>query len=199
MLKRSFDLSFSLLGLFFLAFFFWIIAIAIRLNSSGSVLYRGERIGKNGRLFRILKFRSMVQNAEQKGLAITTAGDKRTTKVGEFLRKYKLDELPQLLNVFIGDMSFVGPRPEAAKYVALLSEIERTKILSVRPGITDWASLKYFNEEKILAQSADPEKLYMNEILPDKILLQLKYVEEQSFIVDIKIIFQTIRRILFGT
>ena len=152
-------------------------------------------MGKNGSLFRIYKFRSMVVNAEKIGGSSTAADDPRITKIGKFVRKYKLDELPQLINVLKGEMSFVGPRPEVQHYVNMFTKEEKA-ILTVRPGITDWASLWNSDEGAILAGSADPEKTYMEEIRPEKIRLQLKYVRERSFLTDINIILQTVLKII---
>lgn len=167
----------------------------IRGEDGGSVFYRGVRVGLNGRAFRIFKFRTMVVNAEKLGGSSTADDDARITRIGKVLRKYKLDELPQLINVLKGEMSFVGPRPEVQHYVDMFTEEERA-ILSVRPGITDWASLWNNDEGAILAGSPDPEKTYMKEIRPEKIRLQLKYVRERSFPVDLKIILQTLFAII---
>jgi lipopolysaccharide/colanic/teichoic acid biosynthesis glycosyltransferase len=170
-------------------------AIVIKLDSKGPVFYRGKRTGRYGKSFRIYKFRTMVVNAEKLGGPSTTNNDPRITKTGQLLRKYKLDELPQFINVLKGEMSFVGPRPEVQHYVEMFTEEEKD-ILNVRPGITDWASLWNPDEGAILAGSLDPEKAYMEKIRPQKIKLQLKYVREQSFWSDLKIIFLTLKTIM---
>ncbi len=194
-MKRFFDLSVSFLGLLFLFPFFFIIAILIKLDSKGKIFYLQERVGKNGRIFKIFKFRTMVANADKKGLLSLGKKDTRITKIGHFLRKYKLDELPQLINVFLGDMSFVGPRPEVEKFVKLYSEEEK-EILAIKPGITDYASLKFIDEEQILGKSQNPERVYIEEIMPKKIALNKKYLREISVITDVKIILRTVFKIL---
>lgn len=195
MLKRLFDILFSILGLILSSAFLLIIAFLIKREDGGPVFYRGVRVGRYGRPFRIFKFRTMVANAEKRGGPSTADDDPRITKVGRFFRKYKLDELPQLINVLKGEMSFVGPRPEVQYYVDMFTEKEQT-ILNVRPGMTDWASLWNPDEGAILAGSPDPEKTYMEKIRPEKIRLQLKYVRERSFWIDFKIIAQTLLTIL---
>ena len=195
MIKRLFDLIFSFLGLTWVASLLITTAILIKLDSPGSVFYRGVRVGKGGRLFRIFKFRTMVPNAEKLGGPSTAGDDPRLTKLAPFLKKYQLDELPQLINVLKGDMSLVGPRPEVQMYVDMMSEEERKNIYSIRPGMTDWASLWNFHEGEILQGSPDPEKTYLEKIRPEKIRLQLKYAKEHSFWVDLKIIFQTVAKI----
>jgi len=195
MVKRIFDFTFSLLGLFFLSPVLFIIAFLIKVNDYGPIFYRGNRIGKNGQPFKIFKFRTMVIDAEKIGGPSTADDDPRITKVGKTLRKYKLDELPQLINVCKGEMSFVGPRPEVKQYVDMFSEEEK-QILTVKPGITDWASLWNPDEGATLAGSPDPEKTYLENIRPEKIRLQLKYVREQTFWIDIIIIFSTLKTIL---
>lgn len=172
-----------------------IIAVLIKDDSNGPVFFRGERIGRSGQLFRIYKFRSMVNNAENLGGPSTSADDSRLTKIGKFLKKYQLDELPQLINVFLGEMSLVGPRPEVKIYIDMMGEEERKIILSVRPGMTDLASLWNFHESEILKGSSDPERTYMEKIRPEKIRLQLEYVKKQSFLLDLKIILKTIFKI----
>jgi lipopolysaccharide/colanic/teichoic acid biosynthesis glycosyltransferase len=171
------------------------IAILIKKEDGGPVFYRGSRVGRFGKLFRIFKFRTMVVNAEKHGGPSTADDDPRITKIGKFVRKFKIDELPQLINVLKGEMSFVGPRPEVQVYVDMFTEEEKA-ILSVRPGITDWASIWNPNEGAVLAGSPDPEKTYMEKIRPEKIRLQLKYVRERSFWNDLKIIAQTIVAII---
>ncbi len=175
--------------------FFLIIALLIVIDSSGGVLYRQERVGKNGKLFKLLKFRTMRPDSDK--LSQITVGDRdpRVTNVGYFLRKYKLDEIPQLLNILKGEMSVVGPRPEVQKYVDLYTEEQRV-VLTVQPGLTDFASLYYVNESEILAQSADPHKSYIEEIMPHKLELNQKYLREKSFFTDLKIILQTILKIV---
>jgi lipopolysaccharide/colanic/teichoic acid biosynthesis glycosyltransferase len=172
------------------------IAAAIKLYDAGPVCYRGPRVGRYGKPFRIFKFRTMVVNADKIGGASTADGDPRVTPVGRFLRKYKLDELPQLLNVLSGEMSLVGPRPEVQLYVDMFTAEEQA-ILNVRPGITDWASLWNPDEGAVLAGSPDPEKTYLEKIRPEKVRLQLKYVREQSFRTDLEILLRTLAAILF--
>ena len=198
MLKRVFDIFFSFFALILVFPLLVIIALLVKLDSPGPVFYRGKRVGKDGRIFRIFKFRTMVPNAEKIGGPSTPADDPRLTKVGRFLKKYQLDELPQLINVIKGEMSLVGPRPEVPFYVNMMTEEEKKVILSVRPGMTDWASLWNFHEGEILKGSSDPEKTYMEKIRPKKIQLQIKYVKERSFWKDIKIILKTILKIFYG-
>ena len=195
MIKRLFDIILSSIGLIVIFPFLLFSVILIKLSSKGPVFYRGKRIGFHGKLFRIFKFRTMVTDAEKLGGPSTADDDPRITKVGRLLRKYKLDELPQLINVLKGEMSFVGPRPEVQHYVDMFTEEEKA-ILSVRPGITDWASLWNPDEGAILAGSSDPEKAYMEKIRPQKLKLQMKYVREQSFWSDLKIIFLTLKAIV---
>ncbi len=198
MLKRVFDIFFSFFALILVFPLLVIIALLVKLDSPGPVFYRGKRVGKDGRIFRIFKFRTMVPDAEEIGGPSTPADDPRLTKVGRFLKKYQLDELPQLINVIKGEMSLVGPRPEVPFYVNMMTEEEKKVILSVRPGMTDWASLWNFHEGEILKGSSDPEKTYMEKIRPKKIQLQIKYVKERSFWKDIKIILKTILKIFYG-
>jgi lipopolysaccharide/colanic/teichoic acid biosynthesis glycosyltransferase len=186
-LKRSLDIALAVAGLLLLAPALLFLAIAIRLSSPGPMFYRGVRVGVNGKLFRIVKFRTMVMNAEALGGSCTSTNDLRITPIGRWLRKYKLDELPQIFNVLKGNMSFVGPRPEVKEYTDLFNEEEK-QILSLRPGITDWATLSNSDEEAILASSANPEQTYLEEIRPQKIKLQLRYVRERTLIVDFRII-----------
>ena len=190
-----FDIMAALCGVILGAPFFLCIALAIKLDSPGSVLYNGVRVGKGGKAFRMHKFRSMVPNADKIGGPSTAGDDVRLTRVGKFLKKFQLDELPQVFNVLKGEMSLVGPRPEVPFYVDMMSEQERSAILSVRPGMTDWASLWNFHEGEVLRGSADPEKAYQEKIRPEKIRLQMKYVRERNFLVDLKIIGQTILKI----
>jgi lipopolysaccharide/colanic/teichoic acid biosynthesis glycosyltransferase len=195
MLKRLFDIISSFFGLVAVSPVLLGIAILIKKEDRGPVFYRGVRVGRFGGPFKIFKFRTMVLNAEKLGGPSTADDDPRITRVGKFIRRYKLDELPQLINVLKGEMSVVGPRPEVQMYVDMFTEEEKS-ILSVRPGITDWASIWNPDEGAILAGSPDPEKTYMETIRPEKIRLQLKYVRERSFWVDLKIIAQTIIAIL---
>ena len=194
-MKKALDILFSLLGLVCLSFVFLIIVILIKLEDRGPVFYRGVRVGRFGKRFRIYKFRTMVINAEKIGGSSTADDDPRITKTGRLLRKFKLDELPQLINVLRGEMSIVGPRPEVSYYVEMFTEEEKA-ILTVCPGITDWASLWNPDEGAVLAGSPDPEKTYMKKIRPEKIRLQLKYVKERSFWIDLKIVFLTLKTIL---
>ena len=193
--KRCFDIFFSLLGISALLWLFLIIAIAIKCSSKGPVLFKQERVGRHGKTFKIWKFRSMVVNAEAKGMQITTEGDNRVTKVGKFIRKTKIDELPQLFNVLSGKMSFVGPRPEVPKYVAMYSD-EQLRVLSVKPGITDLASIEFRNENDLLDGDDDPERKYIEEIMPAKLELNLKYIEKAGFFYDIGLIFKTIGKVI---
>ena len=188
--KRLFDVVVAAIGLALVAPVLVSIAVLVKLCSRGPVLYRGARVGLNGKLFSMLKFRTMVVNAESLGGSATAADDPRLTAVGKFLRRYKLDELPQFLNVLAGDMSLVGPRPEVEKYVNLYSPEEKP-ILTVRPGITDWASIWNSNEAAVLEGSRDPEKAYEELIRPTKLALQLLYVRNHSLLVDLKILFHT--------
>ncbi len=189
-MKRIFDLFFAFLGIMLLLPIYLLIAIFIKLDSKGEILYKQERIGKDGIPFYVLKFRTMVPDAFSKGALTVGSRDPRVTGVGFYLRKYKLDELPQLFNVLFGEMSFVGPRPEVKKYTDLYNENQRV-VLSVKPGITDYASIKYRNENDLLAQSSDPEKLYIEEIMPEKLNLNLKYINDNNVFKDIKIIINT--------
>ncbi len=195
MIKRLFDIVFSIIGLLILSPLFLIIAILIKKEDGGPVFYRGVRVGRYGKPFKIFKFRTMVVDAEKIGGPSTADDDPRLTKIGKKLRKYKLDELPQLINVLKGEMSFVGPRPEVQHYVNMFTEEEKA-ILTVRPGITDWASLWNPDEGAILAGSPDPEQTYMEKIRPTKLKLQLKYVKEVTFLTDLKIIFFTVLTVL---
>ena len=194
-MKRSFDLILSLLGLIVLAPVFAAVAVAIKIESAGPVFYRGVRAGRYGKAFRIFKFRTMVEDADKIGGPSSSADDPRITRVGNFLRRYKLDELPQLLNVLRGEMSLVGPRPEVLQEVLLYTEEEK-RLLDVRPGITDWASIRFRDEGEILRGSADPHAAYREKIRPEKIRLGLEYVERRSFLTDCKIIVSTLKAIL---
>lgn len=190
-LKRGFDFIASTIGFILISPALLIISILIKLTSEGPVLFKQKRVGRYGKEFNILKFRTMVVNAEKLGKQITVGNDSRITKIGAFLRKYKLDELPQLINVIKGDMSLIGPRPEVPKYVALYNENQR-KVLDVRPGITDYASIEYRDENSILAKVNNPEEYYINVIMPHKIDLNMKYIEKNNVLIDIGIIFKTI-------
>jgi lipopolysaccharide/colanic/teichoic acid biosynthesis glycosyltransferase len=193
--KRIFDLILAAIFLILLAPLFIFIAIRIKLDSKGSVFYKQVRVGLHGKDFGIYKFRTMFVGSDKKGLLTVGGNDARITRPGVFLRKYKLDELPQLINVFLGDMSIVGPRPEVRKYVDLYSKAQ-LQVLSVKPGITDYASIEYSRENEILAKATDPEATYIQEIMPAKLALNQKYIREQSFVTDLKIILQTLVKIV---
>ncbi len=195
MAKRIFDCLFSSIGLIIISPIFMLLSLLIALDSQGGIFYKQVRIGKNMRPFKLFKFRTMYANSDKKGLLTVGDNDNRITRVGYYLRKYKLDELPQLINVLIGEMSFVGPRPEVEKYVKLYNN-EQQKVLSVKPGITDWASIRYVNESELLARSSEPEKTYINEIMPAKLAINLEYVKQNNLLIDIKIILHTFRAIL---
>ncbi len=194
--KNIFDFVFGVIGFIILLPFLMIIGILIRIMSPGSVMFEQERIGKDGKPFKILKFRTMVENAEELGPQITIGKDMRVTKIGEFLRKYKIDEFPQIINIINGEMSFVGPRPEVKKYVDLYTP-EQRKVLSIKPGVTDLASIKFKNENEILAQSQNPERTYTEVIMPEKLRINLDYVENASLLYDVKLIFNTIKSVFF--
>lgn len=172
-----------------------LISVIIMLSSKGSIFYIQKRVGYKGKDFNLIKFRTMKPGAENQGLLTVGGRDPRITGVGYFLRKYKLDELPQLINVLIGDMSLVGPRPEVRKYVDLYTNEQRA-VLNLKPGITDYASIEYFNENDLIAQSNDPEETYIKEIMPAKIKLNLKYMNEVGVLTDLRLIFKTFARIL---
>ncbi len=195
MIKRLFDIFLSLIGLILLLPVFLLIAIIIVVDSRGGVFYRQVRVGKDAKDFRLFKFRSMRTDADKKGLLTVGGKDSRITRVGYYIRKYKVDELPQLINVLIGDMSLVGPRPEVRRYTDLYNS-EQQKVLSVKPGITDYASIEYSNENELLGKAVDPEKVYIEEIMPAKLKLNLKYIAEQGVITDLKIIWMTFVKIL---
>jgi lipopolysaccharide/colanic/teichoic acid biosynthesis glycosyltransferase len=195
MAKRGFDILCSAAGLIVLLPLFVLVALLIRIDSRGPVFFRQTRVGKGFRLFSLYKFRSMVSDAAKTGPAITAGNDSRITRMGKVLRKTKIDELPQLINVLKGDMSLVGPRPEVMKYVDLFRQ-EYDSILTVRPGITDFAAIEFRDEEQVLACYALPEEGYVKEVLPQKIELYRKYIQEQSFFLDLRIIFSTLRRIV---
>lgn len=194
-MKRLFDVGCCVLGLIVLAPILLLIALLIRTDSKGPILYVQERIGLNGRPFYIFKFRTMVMDADKKGLLTVGGKDPRVTRIGYSLRRYKLDELPQLFNVLKGDMSLVGPRPEVKKYVDLYSSSQR-EVLTVKPGITDYASIVFVDENDILAKSADPEQAYIQEIMPAKLALNRKYIDEKGLLTDLRIIAKTLLRII---
>jgi lipopolysaccharide/colanic/teichoic acid biosynthesis glycosyltransferase len=190
-MKRIFDVVIALVGLLLLSPLFFVVSLMIKLGSPGPIFFRQERIGRGFHAFNIYKFRTMVQDASLKGGSITFSGDPRITRVGKFLRKTKIDELPQLINVLKGEISFVGPRPEVRKYVELFRQ-DYEEILKVRPGITDLASLKYRDEEAVLAHSKDPDREYLNRVLPDKIALAKEYRRRSSFFFDVTLILKTL-------
>lgn len=192
--KRAFDIFFALLGLILFSPFMIFVAFFIKCDSSGPVFYRGTRVGLHGEKFKIFKFRTMVENAEKTGGPSTALNDPRLTKVGRFLRKYKLDELPQLINIILGTMSFVGPRPQVEKYTDMYHEKEKI-ILDVKPGITDYASIKFINLDQILSDEGVDEK-YLREIEPEKNKLRIRYATECSFLVDLHILLMTFVQLL---
>jgi lipopolysaccharide/colanic/teichoic acid biosynthesis glycosyltransferase len=193
--KRLFDIVASAIGLLVLWPVFLVIAVLIKLEDGGPVFYRQERIGYKGRLFKIWKFRTMVVNADKLGKPLTVGRDPRITRVGYWLRKFKLDELPQLLNVLLGEMSLVGPRPEVPQYVALYTP-EQRRVLDLVPGITDPASIKFANEAELLAEASDPEKFYIEHIMPTKIRLNMEYASHATLWSDILVILKTLVRIV---
>ena len=195
MIKRGIDILFSLIGLICLFPFFIFISFLIFITSKGGVFFVQLRVGKNNKDFKLYKFRTMVLNSDNKGLLTVGNNDKRITKLGYYLRKNKLDELPQLINVLNGTMSLVGPRPEVRKYVNLYNS-EQKSILDVKPGITDLASIMYYNENEILANSVNPEQTYINEIMPIKLELNKQYINEMSLLTDLKIIFKTFMKLI---
>ena len=192
---RFFDFILSLVGLVVLALIFIVLAIWIKIDSKGPVFYKQVRVGQNGIDFGLFKFRSMVVDADKKGLITVGGRDPRITRSGYFIRKYKLDELPQLINVLLGDMSLVGPRPEVRKDVDLYTD-EQQKVLSVKPGITDYASIEYMDENEILGKSSDPEKTYIEEIMPEKIKYNMKYINNKNLFEYFKIILLTVLKIV---
>lgn len=195
MAKRLLDLLVSFFGILLLSPLLLILALAVKSGSKGPVLYKQKRIGRYGKPFLIWKFRTMHINADKMGLLTVGGKDPRVTNTGYFLRRYKLDELPQLFNVLFGDMSLVGPRPEVEKYVLLYNE-EQKKVLSVKPGITDYASIEYLHENELLGASSDPEKTYVEEIMPAKLNLNMKYIRNPGIQSDLRIILLTIKKIL---
>lgn len=197
MLKRLFDIICSLVGIIFLFPVFLIIVLAIVINSGFPIFYFQTRVGKNNRDFKLFKFRTMHTDADKKGLLTVGGRDPRVTQVGYYLRKFKLDELPQLFNVLFGSMSLVGPRPEVRKYVDMYNE-EQKRVLEVKPGITDYASLEYINENELLAKSENPEQTYIQEIMPAKLKLNMRYIEETGLLTDLTIITRTVQKIVSG-
>ena len=189
--KRLFDILFSVIGLAVFSPLFAVVALLLKLDSEGPVFYRGVRAGKHGKPFRIFKFRTMVVNADKIGGPSTSADDPRLTRMGKIIRRYKIDEFPQMINILRGEMSFVGPRPEVLEEVQLYSDEEKL-LLSVPPGMVDYATTKFHNEEEILRGSADPHQAYREKIRPEKIRLGLEYVRTRSFWGDIKILLQFI-------
>lgn len=196
MIKRIFDIIFSLLALIILSPLLIIISIIIFLDDGWPIFYLQQRIGKNFQPFYLIKFRTMYKNSDKKGLLTVSSRDHRITRSGFYLRKYKLDELPQFINVLVGNMSVIGPRPEVKKYVDLYNE-EQKKVLSVKPGITDEASLKFIDENDILAQSENPEKTYIEKIMPEKLKINLEYIQKQNIFYDFSIIIQTFIKMFF--
>lgn len=194
-MKRLFDVVASGLGLICLSPLFAAVAIWIKCDSRGPVFYRQTRVGKDGRDFRLFKFRSMRPDSDKLGLITVGGRDPRVTRSGYYIRKYKLDEFPQLINVFLGDMSLVGPRPEVRKYVDMYSP-QQLKVLKVRPGITSLASIRYRNENEILAAADDPDKAYVEQVMPDKLAIDLEYVDRANLMTDIRLIFSTFREII---
>lgn len=195
MLKRLFDIIFSLIGIILLLPIFLIIALLIALTDGLPVFYIQIRVGKNNKDFKLFKFRTMYKDAEKKGLLTVGARDARVSSIGYYLRKYKLDELPQLFNVLFGTMSLVGPRPEVRHYVNLYSDAQK-QVLSVKPGITDYASIEFINENQLLANSFNPEETYIRDIMPKKLLLNIEYIKKQGLVTDLKIIYNTIVKIV---
>ncbi len=195
-MKRLFDIAASLLALGLLSPLLLVLAVAVSTTSPGGAFFRQVRVGRHGRPFELLKFRSMRPGSEARGQITVGERDPRITGVGHFLRRTKMDELPQLINILKGDMSVVGPRPEVPKYVALYTPEQRA-VLSVRPGLSSLASIAYINENEVLGRSADPERTYVEEVMPAKLALDLKYVREQSLWLDLSIIVRTALR-LFG-
>ena len=194
-MKRAFDIIMSGLGLICLSPLFVVLAVWIKCDSAGPVFYRQVRVGRYNKDFRLFKFRSMRPGSDRKGLITVGGRDPRVTRSGYYIRKYKLDELPQLINVFIGDMSLVGPRPEVRKYVDMYNA-EQMHVLDVRPGITSLASIRYRDENDILAAAEDPDRAYIEQVMPDKIAIDLEYVAKASLATDIALIFRTFKAIL---
>jgi lipopolysaccharide/colanic/teichoic acid biosynthesis glycosyltransferase len=198
MIKRLVDIMGSCFGLVFLSPLFLFAAIKIKLDDGGPVFYKGRRVGRGGKLFEMYKFRTMVIGADKLGGPSTAGDDPRLTRLGPFLKKYQLDELPQLINVLKGEMSLVGPRPEVPMYVKMMTAEEKDVILSVKPGMTDLASLWNFHEGEILKGASDPERVYQEKIRPQKLRLQMEYVKKRSFMLDLKIIAKTALKVFYG-
>ena len=194
MVKRLFDIVSAGTVMIILCPFLFLIGLLIALESRGGAFYFQTRVGKDHKTFKLIKFRSMRPGSDKMGQLTVGERDPRITRMGLFVRKFKIDEFPQLINVILGDMSIVGPRPEVTKYVEMYDEVQR-KVLSVRPGLTDYASIEYMDENAILAKAADPEKEYINTIMPAKLKLNLKYIDEAGLMTDLKIIFRTIFKI----
>lgn len=194
-MKRIIDILLSFIVMVLGMPFYLIIGMLIALDTKGRVLYKQSRVGRNNVDFELYKFRTMCVDADQGSLITVGTHDARITRVGAFLRRFKIDEVPQFFNILKGEMSIVGPRPEVRKYVDMYTP-EQMRVLSVRPGLTDYASIRYVNENEILAASSDPERTYIEDIMPDKLNLNLKYIDEQSFWTDVKIILQTIIAII---
>lgn len=194
MIKRLFDIVFSISGILILSPFFILISILVMVTSAGGAFYRQVRVGKNGKEFKLFKFRTMRMGSDKASALTIGMRDSRITRIGYYLRKYKLDELPQLFNVLIGDMSFVGPRPEVPKYVALYTP-EQKSVLKVKPGITDYASIVYSEENALLANAENPEELYINKVMPAKLKLNMRYIQDMSLRTDMGIILKTIGKI----
>lgn len=192
--KRIFDLFSSAICLLVFSPVLLFLAVWILVDSRGGVFYKQVRVGKNGKEFKLLKFRSMRPNSDKAG-QLTIGNDNRITKVGRFIRRTKLDELPQLINIIKGEMSVVGPRPEVPKYVAMYTP-EQRQVLQALPGLTDYASIQFINEQTILGASPDPEKTYITEVMPQKLALNLQYINDRTFFLDIKLIFKTIGKIV---
>ncbi len=195
MIKRAFDIFMSAIALVCLLPLFLVITLLIIIDSKGGVFYKQVRVGKNKADFELYKFRTMVVNASRMGQLTIGSRDSRITRVGYWLRKYKLDELPQLINILKGDMSFVGPRPEVRKYVDLYNA-EQQRVFSVKPGLTDWASIQFCNENELLAQASNPEDFYIKEVMPEKLNKNLSYVDRHSLLTDCLIIFLTLKKIV---
>jgi lipopolysaccharide/colanic/teichoic acid biosynthesis glycosyltransferase len=193
-IKRIFDIIFSFIGIIICSPFFILIPIIIVFTSGLPVFYKQARVGRNGIEFSLFKFRTMVRDASKSGLLTIGERDSRITTIGVFLRKYKLDELPQLFNILTGDMSIVGPRPETPNHVACYDE-QQKKVLTVRPGLTDYASIEYIDESRLLAEYPNPEEAYIKQIMPAKLEMNLRYIGEESLLTDMKIIFITIKAI----
>lgn len=195
LVKRLFDFFLSLTAILLMSPIFFIVAILLKLDSEGPVFYKQVRVGLNEKKFKLLKFRTMYMNSDRKGLLTVGDRDARITRLGYWLRKYKIDELPQLINVLKGDMSIVGPRPEVARYVELYNNFQR-RVLTVKPGITDWASIEFIDENRLLASAEDPESFYIHSIIPQKIMQNLKYIDHHNIWIDLKIISHTLMGII---